>query len=425
MRRVALSVPGYVEPMLPTLVESPPEGDDWLHEIKYDGYRTIVAVDGVDTRAYTRNGHDWSAKYDMIVHEAAGLRCDTAILDGEMIVQNQDGVSDFGALRSAITAAPERLILYAFDLMMLNGKDLRGLALTERRKHLQDLVGHHPESRIHFSEDLVGNGPEVFRAADRLGLEGIVSKRPEGRYMSGDRSRLWLKTKTFATSVFDIHRRREEPRPAFPIALLADGGTYVGNAMVTLSGKDRAAFWKRIDALGTPQAHGSWPCTSARARNGSSRAWSRPSGICAARRSCGTRRSSACGRARRSRRMSAEICAGTRRCCATSRRRYWLCLSAPSASGQFPVTWCVVDRPNFQKPNLLATFIFDPDPQGHFLVKKMRPTVAQQLGSIGHGFDIRVSFALQFDAFVVAMGRAVIDVKKVARHAHISSCIFW
>ena len=92
MRRVALSAPGYVAPMMPTLVESPPEGEDWLHEIKYDGYRTIVAVDGVDTRAYTRNGHDWSAKYDMIVHEAAGLRCDTAILDGEMIVQNQDGV---------------------------------------------------------------------------------------------------------------------------------------------------------------------------------------------------------------------------------------------------------------------------------------------------------------------------------------------
>ena len=130
MRRVALSVPGYVEPMLPTLIESPPEGDDWVHEIKYDGYRTIVAVDGVDTRAFTRNGHDWSAKYNMIVHQAAGLRCDTAILDGEMIVQNQDGVSDFGALRSAITAAPQRLILYAFDLMMLNGKDLLGLALT-------------------------------------------------------------------------------------------------------------------------------------------------------------------------------------------------------------------------------------------------------------------------------------------------------
>ena len=141
----------------------------------------------------------------------------------------------------------------SFDLMMLNGRDLRGLPLTDRRKHLQDLVGNHPESRIHFSEDLVGNGPEVFRAADRLGLEGIVSKRPEGRYMSGDRSRLWLKTKTFATSVFEIIGV-EKSSTGIPVALLASGGNYVGNAMMTLSGKDRAAFWKRIDALGTPRA---------------------------------------------------------------------------------------------------------------------------------------------------------------------------
>jgi ATP-dependent DNA ligase len=137
--------------------------------------------------------------------------------------------------------------------MMLNGKDLRGLALMERRKRLQDLVGRHPDSRIHFSEDLIGNGPEVFRAADKLGLEGIVSKRPEGRYMSGDRSRLWLKTKTFATSVFEIIGV-EKSSTGIPVALLADGGKYVGNAMVTLSGKDRAAFWKRIDALGTPRS---------------------------------------------------------------------------------------------------------------------------------------------------------------------------
>ena len=126
MRRVALSVPGYVEPMLLTLVETPPEGEDWVHEIKYDGYRTILAIDGADTRAFTRNGHDWSGKYAEIVHEAAVMRCDTAVIDGEMIVQNHEGVSDFRALRSAITMAPERLVLYAFDLLMLNGRDLRG-----------------------------------------------------------------------------------------------------------------------------------------------------------------------------------------------------------------------------------------------------------------------------------------------------------
>jgi ATP-dependent DNA ligase len=148
--------------MLLTLVETPPEGEDWIHEVKYDGYRTLVAVDGAHTQAFTRNGHDWTSKNAPIVHEAACLKCDTAVLDGEMIVQNQDGISDFGALRGAIRSDPERLILYCFDLLMLNGRDLRGLALTDRRRRLQDLVGNHPESRIHFSEELVGNGLAAF-----------------------------------------------------------------------------------------------------------------------------------------------------------------------------------------------------------------------------------------------------------------------
>jgi bifunctional non-homologous end joining protein LigD len=115
----------FIPPMMPTLVDEPPEGDCWLHEIKYDGYRTIVAVDGENTKAFTRNGHDWSAKYAPIVEEAASLKCRTAILDGEMVVQDENGVSDFAELRSAIRWSPQRLILYAFDLLMIDGMDLR------------------------------------------------------------------------------------------------------------------------------------------------------------------------------------------------------------------------------------------------------------------------------------------------------------
>ena len=85
--------------MLPTLVDEPPGGDDWIHEIKYDGYRTLLAVDGVNTRAFTRNGHDWTEKYDIVVHHAAALRCDTAIIDGEIAVQDERGVTDFQGLR--------------------------------------------------------------------------------------------------------------------------------------------------------------------------------------------------------------------------------------------------------------------------------------------------------------------------------------
>lgn len=113
-------VPAFVAPMMPTLVEAPPEGDDWIHEVKYDGYRTLVAIDGSSTQAFTRNGFDWSAKYRPIVDEARDLPCSSAIIDGETIVQNTEGVSDFAALRSAIRWHPERLVLYAFDLVMLD-----------------------------------------------------------------------------------------------------------------------------------------------------------------------------------------------------------------------------------------------------------------------------------------------------------------
>ena len=239
--------------MLLTLADKPPEGDDWIHEIKYDGYRTILAVDGPRTRAFTRNGFDWTAKYGPIVSEAAALPCSTAIIDAEMIVQNAEGVSDFHDLRSAIRTQPERLALYAFDLLMLDGHDLRSMDLTERRHLLEDLIGHEAEGRIHFSSSVEGNGAEFFRAADRLGLEGIVSKRADSRYITGERFRQWLKTKTFAVGEFEVVGV-EKSSTGIPIALLARGDDYVGNAMIILGGKSRAEFWRRIDALGTPHA---------------------------------------------------------------------------------------------------------------------------------------------------------------------------
>jgi ATP-dependent DNA ligase len=162
-------------------------------------------------KAFTRNGHDWSAKYAPIVDEAASLKCRTAILDGEMVVQDENGVSDFAELRSAIRWSPQRLILYAFDLLMIDGMDLRRKPLIERRQHLQSLVGGNPRSHIHFSTNVTGNGREFFEAADRLGLEGIVSKRPDSRYVS-DRTKLWLKCKTFALSDFEL---LGVPRPEF------------------------------------------------------------------------------------------------------------------------------------------------------------------------------------------------------------------
>ena len=113
----------FIEPQLLTSVDQPPQGGEWLHEIKHDGYRTLLVVEGKQARAYTRTGLDWTSRYPGIVSAVAKLNCRSAILDGEAIVQDERGASDFDALMSAIRWNPHKLIFYAFDLLHLDGKD--------------------------------------------------------------------------------------------------------------------------------------------------------------------------------------------------------------------------------------------------------------------------------------------------------------
>ena len=115
----------FIEPQLASPVDQPPEGKHWIHEIKHDGYRCQVLLERGQARVFTRNGYDWSDRYPSIVRAAANLRCQSAIIDGEAIVQDGNGASDFEALSSAMRRRPHSIILYAFDLMHLNGKDLR------------------------------------------------------------------------------------------------------------------------------------------------------------------------------------------------------------------------------------------------------------------------------------------------------------
>ena len=229
---------GFIPPMLPSLVEQPPEGDGWVHEIKYDGYRTQVVIEAKSARAFTRNGFDWTAKYGPIIEAAGALKCRSAIIDGEVAVQAPGGVTDFRALRRSIGSSPRQLILFAFDLLHLDGKDLRLEPLLDRRGRLEDLIGAvNPSSRLHFSSHHVGDGPAMFKAADAAGLEGIVSKRADSRYISG-RAKSWFKTKSFTMADYAV-LGVERSDTGLPIALLAtlSDTTYVGNAMVTLTAK--------------------------------------------------------------------------------------------------------------------------------------------------------------------------------------------
>jgi bifunctional non-homologous end joining protein LigD len=240
----------FIEPMMPTLVERPPEGEQWLHEIKYDGYRTQIVISGDQARAYTRNGYDWTKKYQRIIDAARQLGRDCH-LEGEMIVQDANGRPDFNALRGDIeSGAGGRLILYCFDLLSLDGQDLRSASCEERRAQLGELIGEaDPEQPIHFSQQHEGSGAEFVAAIEKMDLEGIVSKKRGSRYRSGY-TRDWLKIKTFVEREYLVVGYDATPGGARSLLLAAeeDGKLrYAGRAMVTVRGAKREAIWGELE----------------------------------------------------------------------------------------------------------------------------------------------------------------------------------
>ncbi|RNJ42429.1 ATP-dependent DNA ligase [Mesorhizobium erdmanii] len=244
----------FVAPLMPTLVEKPPEGDNWIHEVKFDGYRSQMIVDEDGTRIYTRNGHDWTAKYSDLVKEAANLGAESAIIDGEIIVLNEAGLSDFGELRKAITRRQHDLYFVAFDLLHLNGHDLRDMALEERREILTSMI--EPGGRIQFSDPLPGEARAIFHLVEQAGLEGVVSKRRDSKYRSGS-STNWLKAKCYTIDEYELLGvEREAGKPAF--ALMADRATgkYVGSAFINSSRAIRERLWKRVQEHAGPAPKG-------------------------------------------------------------------------------------------------------------------------------------------------------------------------
>ena len=243
----------FIEPQLPSLVDQPPEGKHWIHEVKHDGYRCQVLLERGQARVFTRNGHDWTERYPSFVRAASNLRCKAAIIDGEAIVQNGDGASDFQALGFALRQGPQ----YAFDLLHLDGKDLRQQTLSERRANLKALIGTNGQSRIQFSDEFQGNGAALFKACAERALEGTVSKHALAPYRSG-RSKTWLKIKCFTESTFVVVGMDRDRKTGAPRALLAHndgfGLSYAGAAFIALAGDERARFFAELDRLATSWA---------------------------------------------------------------------------------------------------------------------------------------------------------------------------
>jgi bifunctional non-homologous end joining protein LigD len=188
-------LPDFVEPCLATLEANPPKGRQWVHEIKFDGYRLEARIDNGKVRLFTRSGLDWTDKFGKRVLAAlSDLPVRQALVDGELVVEGEAGASDFAALQAALSEGKtDRFVFYAFDLLYANGYDLREAPLTERKTALRPLVPC-GDGALRLSEDFDTEGEIVLENACRLSLEGIVSKRADAPYRSG-RNRDWIKSK--------------------------------------------------------------------------------------------------------------------------------------------------------------------------------------------------------------------------------------
>lgn len=201
-------MPDRVEPCLALLAVKPPSGDQWAFEVKWDGYRLAIHVEpGRKVRILTRGGHDWTQRFPTIAHDMRELGVDSAILDGEAVVLDQRGASDFGALQQALGGRGGKrsaagALLYAFDLLYLNGRDLRALPLAERRSMLAGLIGSQ-HSSIRLSEEVNAEGAAFLKLACEMELEGIIAKRVDAPYRSG-RGGEWLKIKCVQSETFLI-----------------------------------------------------------------------------------------------------------------------------------------------------------------------------------------------------------------------------
>jgi bifunctional non-homologous end joining protein LigD len=177
---------------IPTRATAVPDREDWIHEVKYDGYRLRLERDGDRVRLITRGGYNWADRYPWIVEAALKNRQKRFVIDGEAVVLGLDGISDFDALHSG--RHNDEVQLCAFDILVEGGDDLRRLPLSMRKANLERLLARRPEGI--FINPFEGGeiGPDLFAAACRMGLEGLVSKRRDRPYQAG-RSRHWLKIK--------------------------------------------------------------------------------------------------------------------------------------------------------------------------------------------------------------------------------------
>ena len=258
-------MPGFIKPQLATLKSKAPRGEQWLHEIKFDGYRVQIHLNKGKRKVYTRNGLDWTKRFSQI---AGALDIPgQAIIDGEVVVIHE-GRTNFSELQAELAAGKQdRLLYYAFDLLWHDG-DLRKLPQIERTQALSDLPGESGiELPIIYSEHLIGDGQEMFEHAAKLNFEGIVSKNAQASYRS-DRNEGWLKTKTVQKGKFPVIGFVKDPTGVAALYLGKREGknlVYMGKVGTGWSRTVSSQIRKQLDTVVSPKSKLSKPIKNPRA----------------------------------------------------------------------------------------------------------------------------------------------------------------
>lgn len=254
------AMPNRIEPALAQLKPKAPQGDKWLFEMKFDGYRLAIHIETKSVRILTRGGHDWTERFPAIADAARKLDVGTAILDGEAVVLDAKGRSDFGALQRSLGGrggkrASAEAVFYAFDLLYFDGHLLTNTELSVRRHLLADFLDKE-DTAIRWSEEIHGDGDELFETACAHGLEGIIAKDRDSRYRSG-RTGDWLKIKCVQSESFVIvgYERSTSARGGLGSLLLAarngTGWRSVGSVGTGFKEREAIAFRSALDKLKT------------------------------------------------------------------------------------------------------------------------------------------------------------------------------
>ena len=236
---------------IPTAVREPPVGDEWIHEVKFDGYRTQLVIDNGKVNAFSRRGFDWTDRYPGVIAAAKELPVKSAILDGEAVIMDQNGVTDFSALVREVHKKSAAIDFVAFDLLYMDGVDLRKQPLLKRRDALSKLITAH--GSIQFADHFVTPSKEILEAIRIIGLEGVVSKRANAPYRSGP-SRNWLKTKNYdeiELPILGVVHEAGKPTMAL-LGNNAEDRTYTGSASVVVNKLNRDLFWQAVELLTDP-----------------------------------------------------------------------------------------------------------------------------------------------------------------------------